>query len=580
MLVRALQGLEDAARLDAGPDRVVALGGALRPARHAARLDGRRPARTRRVSARRSAGDAGKTAPGTTITPKGDRGCRSTTSTARPTAAPTGRPGEHDGGADGGADSGADDGAPRPGRRRRRRASRVSTTAVRTVAPTAARTAAPSERRGRRGARRVASDHEHAAPADTTAGRGPGPERPGPRPLRRATRRRSRAAWGRRRGARAAAELPQPFDDLLDLDAVDELLSRRGLRTPFLRMAKDGVVVPASRFTRPGGVGADDRRPGRRGGGRTALRRRGDDRPPGAPPHLAARRSTSRDARGRRSATRAGQRVRDAALVAGVLGALRHPRRVRAPVRGREALDRARARASRRPLRSQPWTERRARGRADAAETEPVARRRPARRATRCTCREGSSTPPRRSATSRAHLTVGDARRHAARVRRGARRARASTTSSCAGRCRSGSTSPTRRRSGRAAGDRRRARRGSRGDGARPVVERLRESLARRRAPRTARAARAGGRRRRSVDAAMRSGSATGSRPRWMRRRLARARATGRGRLPWTAGDGRAARRCSTATSHRRGRVPVRAGEVRARSARCCARASSYRSAA
>lgn len=46
------------------------------------------------------------------------------------------------------------------------------------------------------------------------------------------------------------------FADLFSLDAVDELLSRRGLRTPFIRIAKDGAVVPASRYTRPGGTGA------------------------------------------------------------------------------------------------------------------------------------------------------------------------------------------------------------------------------------------------------------------------------------------------------------------------------------
>ena len=64
------------------------------------------------------------------------------------------------------------------------------------------------------------------------------------------------AAWGRRPLLATASELPRSFDDLLDLDGVDELLSRRGLRTPFLRMAKDGVVVDSTRFTRPGGVGA------------------------------------------------------------------------------------------------------------------------------------------------------------------------------------------------------------------------------------------------------------------------------------------------------------------------------------
>jgi hypothetical protein len=53
-----------------------------------------------------------------------------------------------------------------------------------------------------------------------------------------------------------AAKNPARFDDLFSLDAVDELLSRRGLRTPFIRLAKGGVVTPASRYTRPGGTGA------------------------------------------------------------------------------------------------------------------------------------------------------------------------------------------------------------------------------------------------------------------------------------------------------------------------------------
>src|SRR5688572_25983531 len=64
------------------------------------------------------------------------------------------------------------------------------------------------------------------------------------------------SAWGVRPLLATAAELPRPFDDLLDLTAVDEILSRRGLRAPFLRMAKDGVVVDSARFTRSGGVGA------------------------------------------------------------------------------------------------------------------------------------------------------------------------------------------------------------------------------------------------------------------------------------------------------------------------------------
>ncbi|MFI8348272.1 cupin domain-containing protein [Streptomyces sp. NPDC085596] len=46
------------------------------------------------------------------------------------------------------------------------------------------------------------------------------------------------------------------FSDVFDAGAVDELLSRRGLRTPFLRVAKNGTVLPESSYTSPGGVGA------------------------------------------------------------------------------------------------------------------------------------------------------------------------------------------------------------------------------------------------------------------------------------------------------------------------------------
>jgi bifunctional lysine-specific demethylase and histidyl-hydroxylase NO66 len=46
------------------------------------------------------------------------------------------------------------------------------------------------------------------------------------------------------------------FGDLLDADAVDELVSERGLRTPFLRVARDGSTLPDGSFTAPGGVGA------------------------------------------------------------------------------------------------------------------------------------------------------------------------------------------------------------------------------------------------------------------------------------------------------------------------------------
>jgi len=62
--------------------------------------------------------------------------------------------------------------------------------------------------------------------------------------------------WGRAPLLTRRGDLDRDFTDLLDARAIDELVSRRGLRTPFLRMAKDGTVLPASRFTRGGGAGA------------------------------------------------------------------------------------------------------------------------------------------------------------------------------------------------------------------------------------------------------------------------------------------------------------------------------------
>ena len=64
------------------------------------------------------------------------------------------------------------------------------------------------------------------------------------------------AHWGRAPLLARAAD-PDAFRDLLDLDGVDELLSRRGLRTPFLRLARNGSVVDSSSFTGGGGVGAE-----------------------------------------------------------------------------------------------------------------------------------------------------------------------------------------------------------------------------------------------------------------------------------------------------------------------------------
>ncbi len=61
--------------------------------------------------------------------------------------------------------------------------------------------------------------------------------------------------WGREPLlTRAAERTPDP--DLFGPDAVDELLARRALRTPFLRMAREGRTLEPSTYTLGGGVGA------------------------------------------------------------------------------------------------------------------------------------------------------------------------------------------------------------------------------------------------------------------------------------------------------------------------------------
>jgi len=67
------------------------------------------------------------------------------------------------------------------------------------------------------------------------------------------------AYWGKAPLLSRAGELAGPggFGDLLSPDAVDELLSRRGLRTPFLRVARQGKVLPVGQFTGGGGAGAE-----------------------------------------------------------------------------------------------------------------------------------------------------------------------------------------------------------------------------------------------------------------------------------------------------------------------------------
>ncbi len=62
--------------------------------------------------------------------------------------------------------------------------------------------------------------------------------------------------WGQQPLLSPAADLPGGFGALLSADAIDELVSQRGLRTPFLRVAKNGATLPDKAFTAQGGVGA------------------------------------------------------------------------------------------------------------------------------------------------------------------------------------------------------------------------------------------------------------------------------------------------------------------------------------
>jgi bifunctional lysine-specific demethylase and histidyl-hydroxylase NO66 len=63
--------------------------------------------------------------------------------------------------------------------------------------------------------------------------------------------------WGQQPLLSPADDLPGGgFTGLLNAQAVDELVSARGLRTPFLRVAKNGTTLADRAFTAPGGVGA------------------------------------------------------------------------------------------------------------------------------------------------------------------------------------------------------------------------------------------------------------------------------------------------------------------------------------
>jgi ribosomal protein L16 Arg81 hydroxylase len=63
--------------------------------------------------------------------------------------------------------------------------------------------------------------------------------------------------WGRRPLLSRAVELPRDFADLLGAESVDELIAERGVRSPFIRLAKDGEVLAKSCYLGPAGFGAE-----------------------------------------------------------------------------------------------------------------------------------------------------------------------------------------------------------------------------------------------------------------------------------------------------------------------------------
>ncbi len=63
--------------------------------------------------------------------------------------------------------------------------------------------------------------------------------------------------WGRRPLLTRADALPRDFSDLLSPDTVDELLAERGVRAPFIRLAKEGEVLARDCYLGPAGFGAE-----------------------------------------------------------------------------------------------------------------------------------------------------------------------------------------------------------------------------------------------------------------------------------------------------------------------------------
>ena len=67
----------------------------------------------------------------------------------------------------------------------------------------------------------------------------------------------AREYWGRRPLLSPSDALPRDFSDLLSADTVDELIAERGVRAPFIRLAKDGDVLARDCYLGSAGFGAE-----------------------------------------------------------------------------------------------------------------------------------------------------------------------------------------------------------------------------------------------------------------------------------------------------------------------------------
>ncbi|MGW0455694.1 cupin domain-containing protein [Gordonia sputi] len=67
----------------------------------------------------------------------------------------------------------------------------------------------------------------------------------------------ARDHWGRRPLLSRSDALPRDFDDFLSPRSVDELIAERGVRAPFIRMAKEGGLVGKENYLGPAGFGAE-----------------------------------------------------------------------------------------------------------------------------------------------------------------------------------------------------------------------------------------------------------------------------------------------------------------------------------